>query len=364
MKYVLLGNVISSAKVRRAGDDEYPVLSITKSEGIVFQDEKFKKRIASKDTVNYKVVERGMLVQGIHIDEANFGIQNITDRGIVSPAYKIWEVNESKIVPQYLEIVLRSPKSIAYYSSKFNGSVKRRERISDKDFLNMPIPCPSIEEQNKAVQVLEVAKNIIDSINKNMEKYDELIKARFVEMFGDPVTNPYGWEKHRFDSLCKNLDAQRKPITASEREEGIYPYYGASGVVDHVADYLFDEDILLISEDGANLLMRSTPIAFSVSGKVWVNNHAHVVRFEKMSMQKYIEVYFSMIDISEQITGSAQPKLNQAKLNAMMFAVPDETRLEEFLLFINQVDKSKVVAQKMLDEAQTLYNGLMQEYFG
>ncbi|MBQ6807098.1 MAG: hypothetical protein IJO97_06705 [Lachnospiraceae bacterium] len=178
MKYVLLGDVISSAKVSRAGDDEYPVLSITKSEGIVFQDEKFKKRIASKDTVNYKVVVRGMLVQGIHIDEANFGIQNITDRGIVSPAYKIWEVNESKIVPRYLEIVLRTPKSIAYYSSKFNGSVKRRERISDKDFLNMPIPCPSIEEQNKAVQMLEAAKNIIDSINKNIEKYDELIKAR------------------------------------------------------------------------------------------------------------------------------------------------------------------------------------------
>ena len=210
---------------------------------------------------------------------------------------------------------------------------------------------PDSNKQAEIVDVLDRVSDVISKREAELQALDSLIKARFVEMFGDPVTNPYGWEKHRFDSLCKNLDAKRKPITASEREEGIYPYYGASGVVDHVADYLFDEDILLISEDGANLLMRSTPIAFSVSGKVWVNNHAHVVRFEKMSMQKYIEVYFSMIDISEQITGSAQPKLNQAKLNAMVFAVPDETRLEEFLLFINQVDKSKVAVQKALDEA-------------
>ena len=221
-----------------------------------------------------------------------------------------------------------------------------------------------LNEQTKIVEILDKVNDVITSREKELEELDNLIKSRFVEMFGDPVTNPYGWEKQRFDSLCENLDARRKPITASEREEGIYPYYGASGVVDHVADYLFDEDILLVSEDGANLLMRSTPIAFSVSGKVWVNNHAHVVRFEKMSMQKYIEVYFSMIDISEQITGSAQPKLNQAKLNAMMFAVPDETRLEEFLLFIHQVTKLKFEVQKSLDETQVLFDSLMQKYFG
>ena len=164
-------------------------------------------------------------------------------------------------------------------------------------------------------------------------------------MFGDPITNPMGWKKRRFDSLCENLDSRRKPIAASERKSGIYPYYGASGIVDYVDGFLFDEDILLISEDGANLLMRSTPIAFSVKGKVWVNNHAHVVRFDNRGMQKYIEFFFSLIDISDQITGSAQPKLNQAKLNAMMFPVPDDKRLEEYLLFVEQLDKSKLAGQ-------------------
>lgn len=244
-----------------------------------------------------------------------------------------------KVIPEYLYYYFKSQRE------KFvkDGVGGAQPNISAGYLKNVKIEVRSLKKQAEIVCVLDKVSCVIEDRIKELEKLDTLIKARLVEMFGEPMTNPYGWERHRFDSLCENLDARRKPITASERIEGIYPYYGASGVVDHVADYLFDEDILLVSEDGANLLMRSTPIAFSVSGKVWVNNHAHVVRFEKMSMQKYIEVYFSMIDISEQITGSAQPKLNQAKLNAMMFAVPDETRLEEFLLFINQVDKSKLI---------------------
>ncbi|MBR3018897.1 MAG: restriction endonuclease subunit S [Clostridia bacterium] len=183
-------------------------------------------------------------------------------------------------------------------------------------------------------------------------------------MFGDPVTNSMNWEKKRFDSLCENLDGRRRPITSTDRIAGPYPYYGASGIVDHVADYIFDEDILLISEDGANLLARSTPIAFSVRGKVWVNNHAHVLRFSDLALQKYIEYFFAMISIEDYITGSTQPKLNQAKLNAMLIPVPSKERMDAYHSFIEQVDKSKVVVQAALDKAQTLFDSLMQQYFG
>ena len=226
------------------------------------------------------------------------------------------------------------------------------------------INVPSLDEQKQIETVLDKASKIIRFRQEELQRLDNLIKARFVELFGDPITNPMGWHTKRFDTICENLDNRRTPITASERESGIYPYYGASGIVDYVADYIFDEDILLISEDGANLLMRSTPIAFSVSGKVWVNNHAHVVRFENMGLQKYVEVYFSLIDISDQITGSAQPKLNQAKLNAMEIPIPDKDRTDSFLNFLRQIDKSKAVVQKALDKAQLLFDSLMQQYFG
>ena len=202
--------------------------------------------------------------------------------------------------------------------------------------------CP-IEKQKKIIQVLDKLADIISGREQELKLLDELIKARFVEMFGDPILNPFGWKIKRFDEISENLDSRRKPVTSLDRKEGIYPYYGASGIVDYVEDYLFDEDILLISEDGANLLMRSTPIAFSVSGKVWVNNHAHVVRFKDMNMQNYVEKYFSLIDITDSITGSAQPKLNQAHLNAMLIPIPEKNLLDRYLDIVKQVNKSKFV---------------------
>ena len=224
------------------------------------------------------------------------------------------------------------------------------------------IKYPDRERQDEIVEILDKVSDLIQKRQDELSQLDDLIKARFVEMFGDPVMNPFSWEMKRFDEICENLDSRRKPISSGDRVEGIYPYYGASGIVDYVEDYIFDEDILLVSEDGANLLMRSTPIAFSVSGKVWVNNHAHVVRFDKMSLQKYVEIYFSLIDISDSITGSAQPKLNQAKLNAMMIPIPEDTLLDRYCEFLYQVDKSKLMEEHRNNFAikVILLTGLLQ----
>jgi len=119
----------------------------------------------------------------------------------------------------------------------------------------------------------------------------------------------------RLIDVCENLDSKRVPITKKDRITGKYPYYGASGIVDHVKDYIFDEDLLLVSEDGANLLARTYPIAFSVTGKIWVNNHAHVLKFTDKYSQKYIEYYLNSIKLDTYISGMAQPKLNQKALN-------------------------------------------------
>ena len=109
--------------------------------------------------------------------------------------------------------------------------------------------------------------------------------------------------------------------------------------------------------------MRNTPIAFSVSGKVWVNNHAHVVRFNKISLQKYVEVYFAMIDISDNITGSAQPKLNQAKLNALMIPIPNDNALDNYWKFLEEIDKSKSEAQTRKEKLILEREKLVDKYF-
>ena len=229
---------------------------------------------------------------------------------------------------------------------------------------DLVLPEISLKEQARISEVIGKVDALMHMHQQMAMNLEQLIKSRFIELFGDPETNPKGWTRQRLDQICENLDSRRVPITSTDRKAGNYPYYGASGIVDYVKDYIFDEDILLISEDGANLVMRSTPIAFSVSGKVWVNNHAHVVRFESKATQKYIEICFALTDISGSITGTAQPKLNQAKLNAMMFCVPPIELQEQFATFVEQTDKSKLAVQKGLQELEILKKSLMQQYFG
>ena len=189
-------------------------------------------------------------------------------------------------------------------------------------------------------------------------------KSRFVEMFGDPVLNDKGWSIKSLADIGENLDGKRIPITAGDRKPGPYPYFGASGVVDHVDGYIFDEDILLISEDGANLLARTTPIAFPAFGKTWVNNHAHVIRFPCVATQNYVERFLNLIKIDSYVTGTAQPKLNQAKLNSIPIPFPPLETQEAFLGFIAQLDKSEFAVRKRLEKARQLYRAKLQEYFG
>jgi type I restriction enzyme, S subunit len=145
-----------------------------------------------------------------------------------------------------------------------------------------------------------------------MSKLDTLIKDLC----------PDGVEYKTLDQIAENHDNERKPITSGNRDFGQYPYYGASGIVDYVEDYIFDGDFLLISEDGANLIARNTPIAFSINGKNWINNHVHVLRFYSLTTQKFVEHYLESLDLTAFISGAAQPKLNQKNLNKIPIPVP------------------------------------------
>lgn len=186
--------------------------------------------------------------------------------------------------------------------------------INSKDIKKIQIPLPPLEIQKEIVAEIEGYQKVIDGARAVVENYRPHI-----------VIDPE-WPIRDLASLAENLDSRRIPITKGDRKNGLIPYYGASGIVDHVAEYIFDEDILLISEDGANLLARSTPIAFSVTGKCWVNNHAHVLRFEKMATQRFVEIYINSISINKFVTGAAQPKLNQQALGNIPIPIPDDIK--------------------------------------
>lgn len=136
---------------------------------------------------------------------------------------------------------------------------------------------------------------------------------------------PKTWKWVRFGELMINRDAERIPLSVSERNKlnKVYDYYGASGVIDKVDRYLFDKTLLLVGEDGANLLARSTPIAYLATGKYWVNNHAHVLDCVegKLSLE-YIMYFINAISLAKYVTGTAQPKMNQEKMNSIPVALP------------------------------------------
>jgi type I restriction enzyme, S subunit len=176
-----------------------------------------------------------------------------------------------------------------------------------------------------------------------------------------------GWEVKKLNQISDNLDSQRVPITKNIRSKGTIPYYGASGIVDYVAEYLFDEDLLCISEDGANLLARTYPIAFSITGKTWVNNHAHVLRFNNMVSQKFVELYLNSIKLDDFVSGMAQPKLNQTMLNKIPIPLPLPPEQKRIVAILDKafaaIAKTKANADQNLKNAKELFESYLQGVF-
>jgi type I restriction enzyme S subunit len=184
-----------------------------------------------------------------------------------------------------------------------------------------------------------------------------------------PPSLPEGWACASVDQMTENFDGRRVPLKSADRDKrsGQYPYYGASGIIDDIDDFLFDGDYLLIAEDGANLLSRSTPIAFKATGKFWVNNHAHIVQTRGEIPLAYLSIFLNGKDISFSVTGSAQPKLTQAALNKIPVPLPplaEQTRIvAEVERRLSVVEELESVVTANLQRATRLRQSILQKAF-
>ena len=170
-----------------------------------------------------------------------------------------------------------------------------------------------------------------------------------------PFEIPENWAWCRFGNLVFNRDSERIPLSVDERKglKKIYDYYGASGVIDKVDNYLFDKPLLLIGEDGANLINRSTPIAFIARGQYWVNNHAHVIDCINEDLLQYVCTFINAISLVDYVTGTAQPKMNQEKMNSILVAVPPLAEQKRIIAKLEQVlplAEEYGAAQEQLDK--------------
>src|SRR5690554_2812115 len=225
---------------------------------------------------------------------------------------------------------------------KNNTTMSSFASVDMNGFRNFPIPIPCPDNPKKSLEIQAEIVRILDAFTAmTAELTAELnLRRQQYNYYRDQLLSFEDGEVEwkTLGELAFNHNPKRKPITSGLREPGEIPYYGASGIVDYVKDYIFDGDFLLVSEDGANLLARNTPIAFSISGKTWVNNHAHVLSFDTYEERKYIEYYLNSIDLTPYISGAAQPKLNKKNLESIPIPNPTFEGKERIVAILDKFD--------------------------
>lgn len=301
------------------------------------------------DSCNTSLVPPGSLVLSTRAPIGSIGIATVslcTNQGCKS------------LVPQ-------SDTSARYYAFAFAACTHALQiRGKGTTFLELSgdelgafcLPTPPLAEQRAIAAFLDRETAKIDALVADQERLIELLVEKRQAVISHAVTKgldptasmqpsgvewlgkvPAHWVIGPLKRFLVNLDGRRVPLNSEERagRVGEYPYYGASGIIDYVDDYLFDEGLVLVSEDGANLLNRSTPIAFPARGRYWINNHAHILRPEDPNIVFWAE-RIDVIDLTPVITGAAQPKLTSDELMRLMVAVPptheERASIEAFVM--------------------------------
>ncbi|MDD3973012.1 MAG: restriction endonuclease subunit S [Clostridia bacterium] len=276
------------------------------------------------------IIKRGDMIVGMD-GEFNLNKWNDRDSILNQRVCKIESKNENITNNNYLfHLLIPLFKKI---ESETSGSTVKH--LSAKAINNISIPIPPLPIQQEIVRILDTFTDLDAELQAELEA-----RKKQYEHYRNQLLNFEGKEVEwkTLGEISKNNNYKRIPITQSKRKHGKYPYYGASGIVDYVEDYIFDGDFLLISEDGANLVARKTPIAFSVSGKFWVNNHAHIVEFDNYSTRRFVETYLNSIDLNKYITGAAQPKLNQDNLNKILLPIPPLAEQERLVFILDKFE--------------------------
>lgn len=284
-------------------------------------------------------------------------------KGAIASSLVIIRPNSEKLYGEYLMLALESPAIKKQLTKANNGS--SQPNLSAASVREYEIELPELLIQREVVEKLVKVRDIIDNRRQELQLLDDLIKARFVEMFGDVKYGIERWGGKPFKDIAINLDSKRKPVKDADRKkmQGIYPYYGATGIVDYVNDYRQDGEFLLISEDGKALELRSKPIAFLASGKIWINNHAHVQQCTDECNIIYLMYHINFMDVSIWVTGIDQKKLNRANLNTIPIALPPIELQKQFADFVKQVDKSKVLSETHIFYAEKSITPTTPEIF-
>ena len=254
--------------------------------------------------------------------------------------------NSDVLLPEFLPFVLQNERFWDYAYRHRHGSTNTF--INWSTLANYEFELPDLETQRKLAEVLWSINDTMEAYKNLISATDELVKSQFIDMFGEPKNSP---DAVSFETAFTIRDDLRKPINDAVRSEmhtgQLYPYYGANGQVDSINDYLMNCDAICLAEDcGAYGAGEHT--SYIVSGKCWVNNHAHVLIPKECCDIEFANVYFRILDMTEYVTGTTRLKLTQAKMKTLPMILPSLELQREFADFVRQSDKSKYLIANAL----------------
>lgn len=227
--------------------------------------------------------------------------------------------DDARLSTGYLYHFLRTQVSLLRAKSQgLAQGVITRDMLQD-----IEIPLPAIGEQQRIAAILDQADALRTKRRAALAHLDALAQSIFLDMFGDPATNPMGWPVQRLDQVTECLDRLRRPVTEADRKPGNVPYYGANGQQGWIDRALFDEPLVLVAEDGGYFDAPQRGVAYRIDGPAWVNNHAHILR----ALPDYVDTEFlhralRHFDFGPYISGTTRAKLTQGQLNGVRLIVP------------------------------------------
>ena len=382
-KKVRLGDYIHEYSVRNKDNADIPVYSVTNSNG--FCTEYFSKEVASKDKTTYKIVRKGYFAYNpsrINVGSVDW-LRN-EEVVIVSPLYNVFYVDDS-IDQQYLYYYLKSPVGLYYISELASGSVRDNLKLSILS--EFRIPLPDLKTQKEIVATLDSIVHTINVCNAILKKIDLLVKSRFVEMFGEPISNSMGWDCCELGACLESIDNGKSYVCDNDCRTGNNPAILKLSAVTYgiykpgenkamIDEDLFDESAevrdndLLFTRKNTPELVGMSAYVFSTPPKLMMPDLIFRLNAKASCNKIYL---WQLINhdlfrpcIQNIANGSAKSMSNISKnrLSKLSIPVPPLALQTQFANFVQQVDKSKLAVKQVLEKAETLKKALMQEYFG
>ncbi len=367
-KQCRIGDIYAERSQRGASNME--LLSVTMNDGVMPRSEIEGKDNSSEDKSSYKIVHKGdMVYNSMRMWQGANGISPCD--GIVSPAYTVL-MPKQEINNGYFAALFKNSNLINEFRKNSQGMTSDTWNLKYPQIETIKVQIPSISEQNKVSEIFRILderiaaqSQLIDTLKKYKRGVIKAILSKQI-CFADDRGNYYTeWSECTLQEAVDFLDGQRKPLESADRakRQGKYPYYGASGIIDYIDGYIFDEPLLLLGEDGANIINRSSPLCFIATGKFWVNNHAHVMRPRMGQNIKFLCELLESLDYTRYNTGTAQPKLNQEKCRQIVLHLPTYEEQCHIADFLSAVEQKHIHEQKELDSLIKIKTALLQQLF-